>query len=209
MVGHPVEREYSPLLSSHVDSAPGRTVSKRAGQSHHGQSVWILPHQVPLAPVLDLFTFSGMSDRAKSSGAAENRSPELTPQDTVVLVAEDEPQVRSLLQYMLLEHHYVVLTASDGQEALDVCEQFKGPIHLLLTDVRMPRLDGWALAEVVRQQRPDTKIIVISGETPTRTAEENPADAFLRKPFLPPTLLQCIQRVLMSSRKGPCEVTAR
>jgi CheY-like chemotaxis protein len=147
--------------------------------------VGIPRHEVPIGPVLDVFTFSGMPDQAQRSSIADDRWPALTPEDTVVLLAEDEPRVRNLLQFVLSEHDYVVLTASDGQEALEVSEQFKGPIHLLLTDVRMPRLDGWTLAEAVRQQRPDTKIIVISGETAERLAEDNPADAFLRKPFLP------------------------
>ena len=105
---------------------------------------------------------------------------------------------------MLVKEGYAVLAAKDGQEALEVLEKFSGPVHLLVTDVRMPRLDGWTLAETVRKQRPDTKVIVISGETATRIANENPADAFLRKPFIPPTLLQCIQRVLSSGFKGVC-----
>ena len=128
--------------------------------------------------------------------------------ETVILLADDDPLVRNLIQLMLVKERYVVLTAGDGQEALEIFDKFKHPIHLLLTDVRMPRMDGWTLAEIVRKERPDIKIIVISGETATTIAQQNPADAFLRKPFIPPTLLQCIQRVLAGGFKGVCQDVA-
>lgn len=130
---------------------------------------------------------------------------ELSPDRTVILLAEDDPIVRNLIQLMLTRQGYVVLTANDGQEALELCDKFKDAIHLLLTDVRMPRMDGWTLAQHVRDRRSDTKIVVISGETATTILEKNSADAFLRKPFVPPTLLKCIQRVLASSFHGACD----
>lgn len=145
-----------------------------------------------------------MDARARERELSGTHESILSPTDTVILLAEDEPVVRNLIQLMLVKNGYAVLAAKDGQEALEVLEKFTGPVHLLLTDVRMPRLDGWALAEIVRKERPEMKVIVISGETATRIATENPADAFLRKPFIPPTLLQCIQRVLSSGFKGIC-----
>jgi two-component system cell cycle sensor histidine kinase/response regulator CckA len=129
----------------------------------------------------------------------------MTPQETVILIAEDEPLVRNLVQLMLAKEGYILLTASDGQEALELFESFKDPIHLLLTDVRMPRLDGLTLAERVRAQRPDTKIIVMSSETAVTILRENVPDAFLKKPFIPPTLLKCIQAVLKNSFTGVCD----
>ncbi len=130
---------------------------------------------------------------------------QLGASETVILLADDDPLVRNLIQLMLVKERYIVLTAGDGQEALEIFDKFSEPIHLLLTDVRMPRMDGWTLAEIIRKKRPDIRIIVISGETATTTAEQNPADAFLRKPSIPPTLLQCIQRVLGAGFKGVCE----
>jgi CheY-like chemotaxis protein len=55
------------------------------------------------------------------------------------LVVEDGPMVRNLVQMMLSKEGYAVLAAKDGQEALEICRQFKDQIHLLLTDVIMPR----------------------------------------------------------------------
>ena len=143
-----------------------------------------------------------------NSTGNEQSSQQLTPAKTVVLIAEDDAVIRNLVQLMLAKEGYAVLSASDGQEALEILDKFAEPIHLFLTDVRMPRMDGWTLAEIVRKRWPHTKIIVMSGETATTILENNPADAFLRKPFIPPTLLQCIQRVLSSDFYGVCEDVA-
>jgi CheY-like chemotaxis protein len=122
-------------------------------------------------------------------------------------VAEDDPIVRNLVHLMLAKEGYAILEANDGQEALEICERFKHSIHLLLTDVRMPRMDGGTLSERVRAERPDIKIIIMSGETADTIFRENIHDAFLQKPFLPPTLLKCVQCVLKDSA-GRCESIA-
>ena len=129
----------------------------------------------------------------------------MTPNETVILIAEDEPIVRNLVQLMLTREGYTLLSANDGQEALEICEAFIHAIHLLLTDVRMPRMDGITLAERVRALRPDVKVIIMSSETATTILERNVHDAFLRKPFIPPTLLKCVQGVLNESFKGHCQ----
>jgi two-component system cell cycle sensor histidine kinase/response regulator CckA len=128
----------------------------------------------------------------------------MEPRETVILVAEDEAVVRNLVRLMLSKEGYAVLTANDGQEAFEICDKFKDPIHLLLTDVNMPRMDGFKLAESVRMQRPEIKIMIMSGETSATILRENSPDAFLRKPFIPPTLLKCVQKVLTSDFKGVC-----
>ena len=132
----------------------------------------------------------------------------MVPKETVILLAEDEALVRNLVQLMLNREGYAVLAANDGQEALEICQAFKDPIHLLLTDVRMPRMDGMELKRRVRALRPDVRVIVMSGETAQIIAADNTPDAFLRKPFVPPTLLKCVQRVLADAFAGVCEVEA-
>lgn len=127
------------------------------------------------------------------------------PQDTVILLAEDDPVVRNLVRAMLAKESYAVLSANDGAEALEICETFGDPIHLLLTDVQMPRMNGWDLATAIRKTRPDIKVIVMSGYTAGVIRRENRADAFLRKPFIPPTLLQCVQKVLAADGPVECE----
>src|SRR5215472_5212680 len=119
--------------------------------------------------------------------------------ETVILLAEDEAVVRNLVRLMLKKEGYALLSANDGQEALEISEKFADPIHLLLTDVQMPRMNGLELAERVREQRPEIKVMMMSGETTTTILEKNTPDAFLRKPFISPTLLQCVQRVLTTT----------
>ena len=80
---------------------------------------------------------------------------------------------------------------------------FTDEIHLLLTDVNMPLVDGLKAAAAVRSKRPGIKVIIMSGNTIETIRAENGPDAFLRKPFIPPTLLECVQRVLAS--KGPID----
>jgi DNA-binding NtrC family response regulator len=65
-------------------------------------------------------------------------------------------------------------------------------------------MTGPELAEKVRAHRPGSKIMIMSGQTTTAILEENMHLAFLRKPFIPPTLLQCVQKVLTSSFWGIC-----
>jgi CheY-like chemotaxis protein len=73
----------------------------------------------------------------------------MEPKETVILLAEDEPVVRNLIGLVLSKEGYSVLTAKDGQEALEICRLFKEPIHLLLTDKTMPQMNGLELAESV------------------------------------------------------------
>jgi two-component system, cell cycle sensor histidine kinase and response regulator CckA len=125
--------------------------------------------------------------------------------ETVVLLAEDDPVVRNLVSLMLSKEGYAVLTANDGQEALEICRRFKHPIQLLLTDKTMPRMNGLELAESVLRKRPEIKIMIMSGETADTILNKNTPDAFLAKPFMPPTLLVCVRRLLASEFKGICQ----
>ena len=128
----------------------------------------------------------------------------MEPKETVILLAEDDAAIRNLVALMLLKEGYAVLTANDGQEALDICRQFKDPIHLLLTDNTMPRMTGVELAEQILKKRSGIKIMIMSGETADTILKGNTRDAFLQKPFMPPTLLRCVRRLLSSEFKGIC-----
>jgi two-component system, cell cycle sensor histidine kinase and response regulator CckA len=125
------------------------------------------------------------------------------PNETVILLAEDEPVVRNLVRTMLTRAGYAVLTANDGAEALDICQAYTDEIHFFLTDVVMPRVDGLTAATAVRKLRPWMKVIIMSGTTVETIRAGNRPDAFLRKPFIPPTLLKCVEKVLAA--EGPVE----
>ena len=116
-----------------------------------------------------------------------------------VLVAEDEVLVREMVRDILTTHGYQVLTAQDGVEALQVAAEHEGPIHLLLTDVVMPRLGGRALAERLHLSRPETRLLYMSGYTGHSIAHhgvpENSAH-FLAKPFDVEELVRRVRDIL-------------
>ena len=89
--------------------------------------------------------------------------PSATPQ-TVLLVDDDKTTVHVLSQ-KLSQQGYTVLSATDGDEALEVARRHQGPIDLLLADVVMPGLSGPKVAELLLVTRPDTRILFMSGLT--------------------------------------------
>jgi two-component system cell cycle response regulator CpdR len=80
-----------------------------------------------------------------------------------ILIAEDEDAIRGLLARALLQHGHDVMTASDGAQALDLVVREQGAFELLLTDIRMPVMDGIALALAVARAHPDIVILLMTG----------------------------------------------
>jgi PAS domain S-box-containing protein len=116
-----------------------------------------------------------------------------------VLLAEDEEAVLALARLTLREKGYTVLEAHDGAEALAVCQQYPGPIHLLVTDAVMPRLGGAVLAQRVLEARPQTKVLFMSGFTDSAMVRHGVLAGeveCLFKPFSPEVLAQLVREVL-------------
>jgi two-component system cell cycle sensor histidine kinase/response regulator CckA len=104
-----------------------------------------------------------------------------------ILLAEDEPLVRAMIATSLRDRGYNVLEAANGIEALQMAqEQVAGEIHLLLSDVTMPQMNGIELARQFRDRFPNAKIVLMSGYTEEpdllRTILD-PTIEFLLKPF--------------------------
>lgn len=118
-----------------------------------------------------------------------------------MLLVEDEPSVRSLAVQVLQKQGYRVLDAENGSAALAVARASNTPIHLLISDVVMPGQSGPELAAELLRQRPDLKILFISGYTDSRLADPNrfATSAFLQKPFTPTVLAQRVRQVLESA----------
>jgi two-component system cell cycle sensor histidine kinase/response regulator CckA len=118
-----------------------------------------------------------------------------------VLLADDDPQIRAFLQASLTVRHYLVDLASDGVEALEIVGRLGGTVNLLITDIKMPRMDGVSLARAVAQILPRLPVLFISGwADPLEEPEwQKPQYAFLRKPFLPKALVSCIEELLARS----------
>jgi signal transduction histidine kinase len=116
-----------------------------------------------------------------------------------VLVVDDEQRVRSMVCQALRSHGYTVWEAGHGEEALALWREQRPPIDLLITDMVMPRMSGRQLAERLVQDRPDLKVLFISGHTTDLSAiyrSNEDGGAFLPKPFTPTTLVAKVRQVL-------------
>jgi signal transduction histidine kinase len=116
-----------------------------------------------------------------------------------VLVAEDEQIVRVLIRKVLEQAGYTVLLAGGGAEALQLAERHTGPIHLLVTDVVMPGMNGRELARRLLERRPDTKVLYVSGYADVAVERHgvlDPGTAFMQKPFSPSALARRVRDVL-------------
>ncbi len=135
---------------------------------------------------------------AAAAPAAESTGTPRGAGETV-LVVDDEPAVRVVTKRILQRSGYAVLDAPGGVEALDTLREHPGPIHLLLTDVIMPEMNGREVAQRVREQRPGIRVVYMSAYSPEAIAHDGLLDAgaaFVRKPFESGLLLQTVRRAL-------------
>ncbi|MER3422779.1 MAG: hypothetical protein C4293_05665 [Nitrospiraceae bacterium] len=126
----------------------------------------------------------------ESAGPQEISSKPPVQRQTILLV-DDEAMIREFICATLLMYGYAVLEASRGTEALHICQHHWGPIHLLLTDVCMPEMNGRILAEHVTALRPFTRVLFMSAEVVVPFER-----AFIQKPFTPEVLAQKIHEIL-------------
>jgi two-component system, cell cycle sensor histidine kinase and response regulator CckA len=135
---------------------------------------------------------------AKTTSSPPPSNATLRGSETILLV-EDEDQVRDLVRTILRRQGYNVLEAQNAGEAFLVCEKFPEQIHLLLTDMVMPRMGGRELAERLRPMRPEMKILYMSGYTEEAIGHHADLEArvaFLYKPITPGTLTGKVREVL-------------
>ena len=116
-----------------------------------------------------------------------------------VLLAEDDDGVRALARAILQAHHYHVLEARDGDEAVRLSSRWPKPIDLLVTDVSMPRLSGLQLVDRLKPSRPAMKVLYVSaypGETIGHGRLLHRDVWFLQKPFTPSVLVRKVREIL-------------
>jgi CheY-like chemotaxis protein len=110
----------------------------------------------------------------------------------VILVADDETMVRSFVSMVLISAGHQVLKAANGLEAVALFRSFPASIDLVITDLLMPVMDGYELVRLIRHDRPEAKIICMTGYPD----QEPPAGTMmLPKPFLPGQLRQLVDRL--------------
>jgi CheY-like chemotaxis protein len=116
-----------------------------------------------------------------------------------VLVVEDEDGVRSLITMLLTRNGYTVLEAGNAEDALNLCQNRKAQVHLLITDLVLPRMNGRELAERAAEHCPGIRTLFMSGYTDDAALKDGVLEnraAFLQKPFNMETLLHKVREVL-------------
>jgi two-component system, cell cycle sensor histidine kinase and response regulator CckA len=124
--------------------------------------------------------------------------PTVAGAETILLV-EDEDGLRRLMKELLRAEGYTILESADGVSAIEISNTYTGTIHLLLTDIIMPRMQGHELARQLRQQRPDLKVLYVTGYAEPGTLEKDAR--VLEKPFIPEDLLRAIHAILAGPEK--------
>jgi two-component system cell cycle sensor histidine kinase/response regulator CckA len=116
----------------------------------------------------------------------------------VVLLVDDEDQIRKLVRTILEANGCVVIDACNGLEGLALCRRHAGRIDLLLSDIVMPELGGRELAEVALKLRPGLRILFMSGysEEVVEGNGTSSGDGILHKPFTPSALVQKVRETM-------------
>ena len=129
----------------------------------------------------------------------QKEKKEVIAGNETILVVEDQQDILELISMSLSDSGYKVLVASDGNEAMKLVVNYKKTIHLLLTDVIMPNINGQELAENLSVVYPDLKVIFMSGYADNAIARLGVLDVdqnFIQKPFTPLELVKKIQEIL-------------
>jgi len=129
---------------------------------------------------------------------AESPSQSFEAGETILLVEDEEP-LRGMIHDLLVQSGYTVLQANNGAEGLEIARQHHGPIHLLLTDVMMPRMTGLKLAEALTISRPETKVLYMSGYADFNGSQSKlfgSGAPILEKPFTRSSLNRKVRDVL-------------
>ncbi len=123
----------------------------------------------------------------------------------LILLVDDEPEIRDVGEAVLLSHGFTVLTVADGEEAVAVARRERHRIDLVLMDLTMPGIGGDGALEVISGELPQIPVIVCSGfgeETARKRLGERPVAGFLRKPYSVRQLLEAVDRALGDDTDG-------
>ncbi|MES1244928.1 MAG: ATP-binding protein [Acidobacteriota bacterium] len=145
-----------------------------------------------------------VTQEAKTALSAATPGLDDSGTETILLV-EDEDEVRRVLHQILIGKGYRVIQAESGDEALAMSRMFRGTIHLLLTDITMPRMKGPELAFRLVHDRPGTRVLYMSGYNDESMPE---GETILQKPFSAQTLTQALRTLLDAEDSLPRTATA-
>jgi DNA-binding NtrC family response regulator len=151
------------------------------------------------------FSSSGAGTSAPSN--TKSQEPTMAPAENgkTILLAEYDKQIRTFVFKVLQQNGYHVITGVDGKDALDKSRQFKGTIDLLLSDFKMPHMNGIELATKMQIERPVIRVLLMSG-TVSEVLPPNEEWEVLPKPFGLAALEQTIQHLLQEEAHGAAGV---
>jgi two-component system, cell cycle sensor histidine kinase and response regulator CckA len=124
----------------------------------------------------------------------------ICPETKTILLAEDEESCRCVISSVLRKQGFEILLAESGTRALELAERFQRRIHLLLTDVTMPGVDGPTLARYLQGMRCGLRVIVMSAHPATMLVLDQ-GWRFIRKPFTVSALVQKVREVVLNPQE--------
>jgi hypothetical protein len=141
------------------------------------------------------------SDAVEAAGPARSLPQQLGGDETILLVEDSKP-LRILTRELLARAGYEVLEANDGVEAVRVSKDFEGEIHLLMTDIIMPRMRGPEVAKRIMEQRPGIAVVFLSGYTEDALLQMEHIGpiALIEKPYTADVLLRTARQLLDETR---------
>lgn len=128
--------------------------------------------------------------------------------DNTILVVDDESRIRKLVKDFLMAKQFSVMEAEDGEKALEVFEENKNRISLVILDVMMPKLDGWSVLRKIRQESkvPVIMLTARGEEQDELFGFELGVDEYISKPFSPKILVARIEAILKRTKGDPKEL---
>jgi len=136
---------------------------------------------------------------AAEAAAVAEAAPAMPRGTETILLVEDEPALLELGALVLRDLGYTVLTAGDGEAALQTARGHAGAIHVVVTDVVMPKRSGKQLADILQRDHPGLKVLFMSGYTQDAVSHHgvlDPGVNFLQKPFATAALARAVRAVL-------------
>jgi two-component system, cell cycle sensor histidine kinase and response regulator CckA len=173
-----------------------------------GGNIWVYS-EVGKGTTFKVYLPLTVGEEAEKSLTADTPQAAAVKATETILLVEDEEMVRKLAADILRAKGYQVLVAKNGDEATEICKTHSHPIHLLLTDVIMPGMNGKEVAEMVRSFQPEIEVLYMSGYTDDIIVHHGVLEtgtSFIEKPFTAGALTRKVHEVL--NRAAPTNLVS-